>query len=175
MAHEEIDGVPIWYEEHDDPNGPPLVALHGGILTFDGSFGDVLPWLTQGRRVIGVEPQGPRPHAPHRPAHVDRIVSRARRRSDQRAGQDAVHPGLPAEGILDDLDERLAHPELVDVDDETLPVLLAVSDNGTEMTSTTTPAFLATMSIAQHFGRPGTPTDQSEGLRCLTSWGWGHD
>ena len=40
-------------------------------------------------------------------------------------------------------------------------MLLAVSDNGTEMTSTTTRAFLASMSIAQHFGRPGTPTDQA--------------
>ena len=58
MAHEEIDGVPIWYEELGDPGGPSLVALHGGIVTFRGSFGDVLPWLTEGRRVIGVELQG---------------------------------------------------------------------------------------------------------------------
>jgi pimeloyl-ACP methyl ester carboxylesterase len=58
MPHEEIDGVPIWYEEHGDPDGPPLVALHGGIMTFEGSFGDVLPWLQAGRRVIGVELQG---------------------------------------------------------------------------------------------------------------------
>ena len=83
---------------------------------------------------------------------------------------------LRAEGILDDLDERLAHPELVDVDDETLPVLLAVSDNGTEMTSTTTRAFLATMSIAQHFGRPGTPTDQAwiESLWSHIKCEWPH-
>ena len=58
MPHEEIDGVPIWYEEHGDLAGPPLVALHGGILTFEGSFGEVLPWLTERRRVIGVELQG---------------------------------------------------------------------------------------------------------------------
>src|SRR3712207_6249579 len=58
MPSEEIDGVPIWYEEHGDPDGPPLVALHGGILTFEASFRDVLPWLTRGRRVIGVELQG---------------------------------------------------------------------------------------------------------------------
>ena len=58
MPDEEIDGVPIWYEEHGDSAGPPLVALHGGILTFQGSFGDLLPWLTEGRRVIGVELQG---------------------------------------------------------------------------------------------------------------------
>lgn len=58
MPHHEIDGVPIWYEEHGDPHGPPLVALHGGVLTFHRSFGDVLPWLADGRRVIGVELQG---------------------------------------------------------------------------------------------------------------------
>jgi pimeloyl-ACP methyl ester carboxylesterase len=58
MPHEEIDGVPIWYEENGDPAGPPLVALHGGIVTFRRSFGDVLPWLSEGRRVIGVELEG---------------------------------------------------------------------------------------------------------------------
>jgi pimeloyl-ACP methyl ester carboxylesterase len=58
MATEEIAGVPIWYEEHGDPAGPPLIALHGGILTFRRSFEAVLPWLTHGRRVIGVELQG---------------------------------------------------------------------------------------------------------------------
>jgi len=58
MPHHEIDGVPIWYEEHGGGDGPPLVALHGGILTFEASFGDVLPWLVTGRRVIGVELQG---------------------------------------------------------------------------------------------------------------------
>ena len=58
MPHQEIDGVPIWCEEHGDPAGPPLVALHGGILTFHRSFDGVLPWLRDGRRVIGVELQG---------------------------------------------------------------------------------------------------------------------
>src|SRR4051812_3348158 len=58
MPDEEIDGVPIWYEEHGDPAGPPLIALHGGILTFQRSFGSVLSWLAPGRRVIGVELQG---------------------------------------------------------------------------------------------------------------------
>jgi len=58
MPYETIDGVPIWYEEHGDPSGPPLIALHGGILTFQRSFGSVLPWLASGRRVIGVELEG---------------------------------------------------------------------------------------------------------------------
>ena len=58
MAYEEIDGVPVWYEEHGDATAPPLVALHGGALTFHASFDDVLPWLIKGRRIIGVELQG---------------------------------------------------------------------------------------------------------------------
>src|SRR4051812_15391052 len=75
MPYEEIDGVPIWYEEHGDPEGPPLIALHGGILTFGGSFGDVLPWLTKGRRVIGVELQG-HGHTPDtgRPMSINRFA-----------------------------------------------------------------------------------------------------
>jgi transposase InsO family protein len=68
---------------------------------------------------------------------------------------------LRAEAILDDLDWRLEHPDAVDFDADDVPVLLAVSDNGTEMTAASTRAFLASMSIAQHFGRPGTPTDQA--------------
>jgi pimeloyl-ACP methyl ester carboxylesterase len=75
MAYEEIDGVPLWYEEHGDPNGPPLVALHGGVVTFGASFGDVLPWLAEGRRVIGVELQG-HGHTPDtgRPMSINRFA-----------------------------------------------------------------------------------------------------
>ncbi|HEU5142895.1 MAG TPA: integrase core domain-containing protein [Solirubrobacterales bacterium] len=83
---------------------------------------------------------------------------------------------LRAEAILDDLDDRLANPERIELDDETLPVLLAVSDNGTEMTSHSTRAFMASMSVAQHFGRPGTPTDQAwiESLWSHVKHEWPH-
>jgi putative transposase len=47
------------------------------------------------------------------------------------------------------------------VDDPTRPLLLAVSDNGPQMTSGSTREFLALCSIVQHFGRPHTPTDQA--------------
>jgi pimeloyl-ACP methyl ester carboxylesterase len=75
MPYEEIDGVPIWYEERGAPSGPPLVALHGGVLTFEGSFGQVLPWLEAERRVIGVELQG-HGHTPDtgRPMSIDRFA-----------------------------------------------------------------------------------------------------
>jgi pimeloyl-ACP methyl ester carboxylesterase len=87
MPHAEIDGVPIWYEVHGDPDGPPLVALHGGILTFNGSFGDVLPWLAQGRRVIGVELQG-HGHTPDtgRPMSIERFADDVADLVDQVAG-----------------------------------------------------------------------------------------
>ena len=75
MPHHTIDGVPIWFEEVGDPAGPPLVALHGGVMTFHGSFDEVLPWLGTGRRVIGVELQG-HGHTPDtgRPMSIDRFA-----------------------------------------------------------------------------------------------------
>lgn len=42
-----------------------------------------------------------------------------------------------------------------------VPVLLAVSDNGPQMTSSKTAQFMAVARIGQHFGRPGTPNDQA--------------
>lgn len=73
---------------------------------------------------------------------------------------------LEAEGLFEAIDARHAD-ERVDPtidpggDDQTRPVLLAVSDNGPQMTSGSTREFLALCAIAQHFGRPGTPTDQA--------------
>ena len=46
-------------------------------------------------------------------------------------------------------------------DDDRLPVLVALSDNGPQMTSKATAAFMAGARIAQHFGRPSTPNDQA--------------
>ena len=46
-------------------------------------------------------------------------------------------------------------------EDEDGPILVAWSDNGSEMTATDTRGFMALMTIVQHHGRPGTPTDQA--------------
>jgi putative transposase len=56
------------------------------------------------------------------------------------------------------------------------PVLLAVSDNGPQMTSGSTREFMAMCAIAQHFGRPGTPTDQAwiESLFSHVKADWPH-
>jgi putative transposase len=48
-----------------------------------------------------------------------------------------------------------------DHDPEDPPILVAWSDNGAEMTAIDTRQFMALMAIAQHHGRPGTPTDQA--------------
>lgn len=42
-----------------------------------------------------------------------------------------------------------------------LPLLLAVSDNGAQMIAASTRRFMVMVAIAQHFGRPATPTNQA--------------
>jgi putative transposase len=74
----------------------------------------------------------------------------------------AFTAALEAEGLLDAVDARHDDGRVdLGVDDESRPILLAVSDNGPQMTSGSTREFLALCAIAQHFGRPGTPTDQA--------------
>ena len=68
---------------------------------------------------------------------------------------------LAAEGLLAAVEAR--QDQVVDpgVDDERRPILLAMSDNGPQMTSGSTREFMALCAIHQHFGRPGAPTDQA--------------
>ena len=65
---------------------------------------------------------------------------------------------LEAEGLMAEIERRALSPV---EEDAQLPILLAVSDNGPQMTSGTTAEYMALCSIVQHFGRPGTPTDQA--------------
>jgi transposase len=69
---------------------------------------------------------------------------------------------LEREGLLELVTAR--HDGLVDptMDDPARPVLLALSDNGPQMTAGSTREFMALCAIHQHFGRPGTPTDQAQ-------------
>ena len=72
----------------------------------------------------------------------------------------AFTAALEIEGLLDVVDAR--HDDTMveaGADDEARPILLAVSDNGAQMISGSTREFMALCAIAQHFGRPGTPTD----------------
>lgn len=65
---------------------------------------------------------------------------------------------LKAEALID-----LVTPERLELatDDPARPILLAVSDNGSPMTSEVTQEFMALMAVLQHHGRPHTPTDQA--------------
>lgn len=79
---------------------------------------------------------------------------------------------LEAQGLLtDELAERLVDldDQAIGDDDPDVPLLVAVSDNGTEMRCRETRKFMAVCSIVQHFGRPSTPTDQAW-IETL----WGH-
>jgi len=114
MPHEKIDGVPIWYEEHGDPAGPPLVALHGGIVTFQRSFGYVLSWLTEGRRVIGVELQG-HGHTPDtgRAMSLERFADDVAELIDRVAGGGPVDVWGFSLGALTATSLALRHPAKV--------------------------------------------------------------
>jgi transposase InsO family protein len=88
---------------------------------------------------------------------------------------------LESEGLLELVEARQdaapADPFPLDPDVDVLPpILLAVSDNGPQMTSCSTREFMAMCAIAQHFGRPGTPTDQAwiESLFSHIKADWPH-
>jgi transposase InsO family protein len=68
---------------------------------------------------------------------------------------------LESEGLMALVEAHQDAPIDPKVDDERRPILLAMSDNGPQMTSGSTREFMALCAIHQHFGRPGTPTDQA--------------
>ncbi len=91
--------------------------------------------------------------------------------------QNAFTAALEAEGLLEVALER-AGTGRVDpaADDGLSPILLAVSDNGSQMISRDTRTFMTLLAIAQHFGRPSTPTDQAwiESLNGTIKGEWPH-
>jgi pimeloyl-ACP methyl ester carboxylesterase len=66
MSYAEVNGIKLYYETHGD--GPPLILLHGGLMTGE-SFGPILPALAECHRVILVDHQG---HG--RTADIDRPI-----------------------------------------------------------------------------------------------------
>jgi transposase InsO family protein len=93
--------------------------------------------------------------------------------------QVAFTDALELEGLLDDIDARHAGHADRSLDAAVAvlePILLAVSDNGPQMTSGSTREFMAMCAIAQHFGRPATPTDQAwiESLFSHIKADWPH-
>ena len=55
-AFADINELRLYYEIHG--SGPPVLLLHGGLLTIDFMFGPLIPTLAARRRVVAVELQG---------------------------------------------------------------------------------------------------------------------
>ncbi len=66
-AYAEVNGLNLYHEVHGE--GRPLILLHGGVGAIE-MFGEVLPLLAEGRRVIGVDLQ-----AHGRTADIDRPMT----------------------------------------------------------------------------------------------------
>ena len=84
---------------------------------------------------------------------------------------------LESEGLLAEALTRAGTGRVdPDADNGLTPLLLAVSDNGSQMIATGTRQFMALVAIAQHFGRPSTPTDQAwiESLNGTLKSEWPH-
>ena len=91
----------------------------------------------------------------------------------------AFEQALDAEDLLEPAlarAEALDRQLELDGEDELTPILLAVSDNGSQMIAGHTRKFMAMVAIAQHFGRPSTPTDQAwiESLNGTLKSEWPH-
>ncbi|MGD8150591.1 integrase core domain-containing protein [Ornithinimicrobium sp. Y1694] len=105
-------------------------------------------------------------------------TSSPRRRPTPRSAS-PFEQALDAEGLLEqalDRAETLERALGLDGQDEATPILLAVSDNGSQMIAGHTRKFMAMVAIAQHFGRPATPTDQAwiESLNGTVKAEWPH-
>jgi pimeloyl-ACP methyl ester carboxylesterase len=67
-GYADVNGLHLYWERYGD--GPPLVVLHGGMLTIELNFGTLIPTLAKSHTVIGVEQQG---HG--RTATIDREIT----------------------------------------------------------------------------------------------------
>lgn len=72
-----VNELDMYYEIHGDGDGTPLLLLHGGLFNIDLQFGEVLPGLAEGRKVIATDFQ-----AHGRTGDIDRPLTSAHLASD---------------------------------------------------------------------------------------------
>ncbi len=89
-GYAKVNGLDLYYEIHG--TGEPLILLHGGIGAID-MFGEVLPMLSKGRRVIGVDLQ-----AHGRTADIDRPMTFEAMAGD--VGGLLVHLGIEKADVM---------------------------------------------------------------------------
>lgn len=111
MPYADVNGLHLYHEVHG--TGSPLVLLHGGMMTIDLAFADLLPGLAERHRVIAVEQQG---HG--RTADLDRPITPAALAGDVVAlldtlGVDRAHVLGHSMGAAVALELAVAHPDRV--------------------------------------------------------------
>lgn len=106
-----VNDLDMYYQEHG--SGDPLVLLHGGLITIDVSFGELLPVLATTRRVIAVEQQG-HGHTPDidRPLTFDQMADDTAALLRQVGVERADLFGYSDGGIVA-LGMAIRHPDLV--------------------------------------------------------------
>lgn len=108
-----VNGLEMYYEVHGAGEGTPLLLLHGGLFNIDLQFGEVLPGLVEGRKVIATDFQG---HG--HTGDIDRPLTSAHLASDvvgllQHLGAEKVDVfGFSVGGAVA-LHLAIEHPELV--------------------------------------------------------------
>jgi pimeloyl-ACP methyl ester carboxylesterase len=109
-GYADVNGLHLYYETHGE-QGTPLVLLHGGVMTIDLTFADLIPTLARKHRVIAVEFQ-----AHGRTADIERDMTYPNLASDVVALLD--HLGIERAHVLGHsmgagtaLELAVAHPD----------------------------------------------------------------
>jgi pimeloyl-ACP methyl ester carboxylesterase len=93
MTYAPINDLSLYFEEHGDGPGRPVVLIHGALSGIGTSFGAILPLLAKTRRVIAVELQ-----AHGRTADIDRPLTVEHFATDVVGLLD--HLGIPAADVF---------------------------------------------------------------------------
>jgi pimeloyl-ACP methyl ester carboxylesterase len=107
-GYADVNGVHMYYEVYG--GGTPLVLLHGGMLTIELNFAQLIPPLAERHTVVGVELQG---HG--RTADIDREITPAALASDvvgllDHLGIDRAHVLGHSMGAGTALELAVSHP-----------------------------------------------------------------
>lgn len=124
-GYADVNGVHLYYEVHG--TGTPLVLLHGGMLTIDLSFGDLIPALIDDYQLIAIELQG---HG--RTADIERPITPANSASDvvallDQLGVDRAHVLGHSMGAATAMELAVSHPHRVR---SVVPISVTVRPDG---------------------------------------------
>ncbi|MCX6462637.1 MAG: alpha/beta hydrolase [Pseudonocardiales bacterium] len=112
IGYADVNGLHMYYETHGD-EGTPLVLLHGGVMTVDLTWADLIPTLAKSHRVVAVEFQ-----AHGHTADIDRDLTYANLAGDvvgllDHLGIDRAHVMGHSMGGAVTLELAVHHPERV--------------------------------------------------------------